>query len=279
MPETASPEIKSISGKEKPILPPALEIQYLEQRDRIKQIYREVELWHGTGRYADSGAVDVLVGIVDTQEIRPHQDIWDGTLKTTKTISATKIRPYAVTYADIHLQPTEGELLFKDPRKWGGLIKRLTAPHILSLIRDARYFLHQRQEAIKWMENKTGQQIITRNGIKGKVDAWRQAANFGKLRSAIPGDYPILIGLLPNAFEPIKTAGYIGATERRTNQPIQITKINHLEVPLKYIEQTKVLLQDRGIFIPVLPREFGERYSTEFTQREIVTGEGFAKAT
>lgn len=231
MPEATSPEIKGTNNKEKPILPPDLEIQYLEQKDKIKQMYRGVGLWHGTGRYADSGAADVLAGIVDTQEIRPHQDIWDGTLRTTQTISATKIRPYAVTYADIHLQPVEGELLFKDPRKWGGLIKRLTAPHILSLIRDGRYLLGQRQEAIKWMENKTGQQIITRNGIKGKVDAWRQAANFGKLRSAILGDYPILVGLVPNAFEPIKTAGYIAATEVRTDQPIPITKINHLEVP------------------------------------------------
>lgn len=99
----------------------------------------------------------------------------------------------------------------------------------------------------------------------------------GNLRSNIPGDYPILIGLEHNSFKPIKTARYLSTTEFRSDKPIIMDKITHIEVPLKYVEQTEGLLREKSVSILVLPREFGERYSSEFSIKELLTGSCFQK--
>lgn len=248
--------------------PAGLEVRYQSEKERIRELYRKVWAWHGTGRYEDNPPRDILSGIADSKEISLHQDVWDGTLKTTETISATKSRPYATLYSDMHIQQgMEADLLFKDHRKL--YLGKQTARHILSFFRHAPYLWSQRIPSIEWMERKIGQKIEE----KGLLNAFR----FGSLRSGIVGDYPILIGLTHDAFEPIKTAGYIGATEVRTNKPISIDKITHVEVPLKYMEHASTLLEKYGISIPVLIRELGERYSAEFTDKELVTGKGFAE--
>jgi hypothetical protein len=43
-------------------LPPELESSYLHQRDRIKELYQNVWVWHGTGRYdrRNNKTVDIL---------------------------------------------------------------------------------------------------------------------------------------------------------------------------------------------------------------------------
>lgn len=255
---------------EAPRLPDNLEFKYWEMRPNIKTLYRKVGSWHGTGRLEDNGATDVLKGICDAREIIPHQDSWDPTLKTTKTISATKIRPYATHYSDMHLQQNPGELLYKDPRK----INLATRRRLRTALGVIRHLLYIRRQILKaapeWIERKTGRPV-------GDKETWELVKQFflGNLRSNISGDYPILIGLQHNAFETIKTAGYLSTSEVRTDKPIPIEKASHIEVPLKYMEQTERLLHEGGVPILVLPREFGERYSSEFSTKELLTGRCF----
>lgn len=268
-------ETQILKSPEKPKLPPDLETQYWHQREKIKALYRGVKLWHGTGRYEDNGDIDVLTGIINARAINPHEDFGDGTLRATDTTSTTSMRPYAIMYSDMHLK-SDSDLLYNDPRSghWGRYVQKLISRHLLSLGRDVPYLASiYRKKAPKWIERKTGSTVKE----KGVALLWK-GFNFGSSRSSIPGDYPILIGLVPNAFEPIKTAAHIAATtELRTDKPIPIEKINHVEVPIKDVKQTEVLLNEKGINIPVLARELGERYSTEFTDRELLTGEGFAE--
>lgn len=255
-----------VNPTEKPKLSADLEARYQTEKERIAALYRNVWVWHGTGRYdqAKNGPVDLLQGVLSAGLIKPHLDVWDGSEKV-ETTSATVNRPYATTYSDIHLQEDRSDLLFKDKRKLHLL--RQTLPHLPSLLWHSRRLLRQREEAKEWMERHTGQEI------QGKV--WKNATRFGKLRSKISGDYPILIGFKKDAFEPIKTAGYIQATEVRTDKPITLDKINHMEVPLKYVQETELLLQANGVSIEVLPREFGERYSTEFRTNDLISGKAF----
>lgn len=255
-----------------------LESRYQSERDSIRDFYSKVWVWHGTGRFEQDkeGFTDILAGILEAGEIRPYQDIWDGTLRTTETISATWVRPYAAFYADMHLRPDE-KLQFKDPRKFN--ILKMSAPDIktilkkgsalASLLKNLSYIRKQKQAAKDWMERKTGQQV--------ESNIWGQAARFGTLKSQTPGDYPILIGFTDKAFEPIITAQYIAATEVRAAVPIPLNNITHIEVPLDHLTETEELLKSKNITIPVIPREFGERYSTEFSDQELLTGKGFRK--
>lgn len=264
--ETGSPA----NTPEAPRLTDNLESKYWEMRPNIKRLYQKVGLWHGTGMFEDNGATDVLKGICDAREIRPHQDSWDPKMKTTKTISATKIRPYAVFYSDMHLQPNSDELLYKDPRKVN-VATQISFRNALSVLRHALYIRQLiSKEGPRWIERKTGRPVEDREGKELMKQFFR-----GNLRSTTPGDYPILIGLERNAFEPIKIAGYLSVSEVRTDKPIPIDKITHIEVPLKYMEQTEGLLHERGVPIPVFPREFGERYGSEFSIKELLTGSCF----
>lgn len=265
----------SIRRVEKPTLPSNLEAEYRAQRRNIKDVYRGAWLWHGTGRYLQDGpqTIDVLSGIARSRQIEPHQDTWDATLKQSATVSATWMRPYAVYYSDMHLSKSGEDLLFRDSRSghWGKYVKQLTARFVPSLIRASSHLYKQKEHARRWMQQRVGQ---TLEGEK----LWKQAWNFAHLRSTIPGDYPILVALKHDAFVPIKTADYIAATEKRTDLPIDVNNVNHIEVPLKNLAETEQALKGSGILIPVIAREFGERFSSEFTDRELLTGEGFAEA-
>jgi hypothetical protein len=264
---------RPIPGVDKPSLPRELEIEYRKQREQIKQLYRNVWVWHGTGRYDRRGdtTVDVLGEIVSPDEeghprgFLPHKDVWAGNEQ--ETISATVTRPYATLYSDMHFVQGAEEMVFKDKRRLQ--LARRTAPHALSLIRRLPHILRQRQTAAKWMEEKTGEKV------EGNI--WKAAIKFGSRRSTLPGDYPILVGFKPGAFEPISVPGYIAATEVRTDKPISLDHVSHFEVPLRNVAETIAFFEEKGIAVPILPREFGERYSSEFTDEEIVTGKGFLK--
>jgi hypothetical protein len=167
----------------------------------------------------------------------------------------------------MHFVKGEEELVMKDTRDLRKVYR--TIPQVLSLARNLPHILRQREIAAKWMEEKTGEKV------DGNV--WRAATKFSSRRSTIPGDYPILVGFKHAAFKPIPVPQYIAATEVRTDQPISLDKVNHFEVPMRNVETTTALLEANGITIPVLPREFGERYSSEFSDEEILSGQGFLK--
>ena len=61
-------------------LPPDLETRYQAEKERIRDIYRGVWVWHGTGRYeqTDNGVRDTLAGMLNVGELSPHHDVWNG---------------------------------------------------------------------------------------------------------------------------------------------------------------------------------------------------------
>ncbi|OGK25055.1 hypothetical protein A3A46_04145 [Candidatus Roizmanbacteria bacterium RIFCSPLOWO2_01_FULL_37_13] len=246
---------------------PELERLYQEQRSTIQKIYRGVDTWHGTGRYGNRGQIDILRGIASTRQLIPHRDVWDPSLGESETISTTWMRPYAAAYADMHLEKGK-ELSYSDFRSghyWIKYIKRLTLPEIFNLLKYARALNRTRKDAIDWIEKKIGRQLSSERDIAG----------FTRLRSSIPDNYPILIGIKPGAFQATQKAAFLSRTERRTDQQILIDMLTHLEVPLDRIAETQAILKENKVELPVLPRELCERYSAEFSDRELLTGEGF----
>ncbi|HVT01207.1 MAG TPA: hypothetical protein VHE53_03165 [Patescibacteria group bacterium] len=249
--------------KIEPKLSPELEARYLGERDRIKDLYGRVWMWHGAGRFdrpEGHDVVDVLAGIADAKELRPNRDVWNGS-EEVETISATKNRAYATYYSDMHIQ--EGsDLEFKDKRATNigrlTLIMHASPLYLPSLILNMRNVARQIGEGHKWIRRHTGR------GAAEK-DNHRDLTRFAGIRSEIPGDYPILLGLKYGTFEPMKTARYLKASEVRTDKPISVDNLTHMEVPLRNVSETKDLLRQKGVEIPIIPREFGERFSTEFS--------------
>lgn len=156
---------KAEKSEDIPKLPTDLETRYWSEKQQIKDIYRRVGLWHGTGRFEDNGVTDVLRGICHAREISLHQDSWDPNLKTTKTVSATKIRPYAAHYSDIHLQPDPGELFYKDSRKINLATQRRLRT-LLGLLRHTLYLRRQIPKAApEWIERKTGRPMESNDAV------------------------------------------------------------------------------------------------------------------
>lgn len=255
-----------------------IERLYQEQRMRIKGLYRQVDQWHGTGRFGRAGQADMLRGIAQARQLTPSDDSWDVTKGEQSTISLTHIRPYAGGYADMHSVKGE-ELQYKDPRsnpKWFLLeIQKFTSLNPRASLSEVRHItsllLKASKEGHKWIANKTGDESSEGKSIKTFVD-------FMERRSSVPGNYPILIGVKHGAFEPIKVALYGAVSEERSDKPIHIENLTHMEVPLAHLQETRQILDEYGINLPVIPRELGERYSSEFSDREIMAGEGFNEA-
>lgn len=270
MSEIASPSVSEIGtlSEKSPHLPVELEQKYLESRDQIKSIYQEVGLWHGMGRYRKKGDLDNLADIAEKGEIVPRLDHFDS--KPVQSISLTKLRPWASIYADMHEERGHNDLVFKDDRKT--YVGRLTLTQFPNLVRHARTLRRNgKTHARKWVESKIGEEL-------SGPDARKRVRNFAHERTIVQGDYSILVGVKHDAFTPLQTAKYLQPTETRTDEPIKVDEITHIEVPLKFVEATKEILESHGLErLPVLPREFGERFQSEFTDEDLITGKGFAE--
>ncbi len=228
-----------------------IESLYQNEKERIQGLYQNVWVWHGTKRYspANEGVIDVLESIADEGALIPNQDFWNGS-KAVETVSAAPSRPYAAWYSDLPFKRESNTLLFEDdrpmfrktlrrhvhPRYWGSLIKN--GPHLISTWGKGR----------RWMKDK---------------------------KAPIPNNYPILIGLREGSFQPMKTEKFLEATELRTDKPISISGVNHIEVPLNRMAETVDILTTKGIDVPVIPRELGERFQTEFSKSDLVSGKAF----
>src|SRR5258706_3144560 len=92
-----------------------IEQMYRGRRQELKELYRGVDLWHGTGRFTDRGNIDVLKGIISAGALVPSRDVWDVSQGEIQSISTTWMRPYSGAYSDMHQRPDE-KLLYTDER-------------------------------------------------------------------------------------------------------------------------------------------------------------------
>jgi hypothetical protein len=256
-----------------------LEKRYAEQRQRITSLYEDVSVWHGSGRYElnETGEIiDILEGVAAANALNTHNDEWDTSLGEVASISTTNIRPYAAGYADMH-QLVGEELEYRDSRSNPTWIMRALRKIILqspaaavSFIRNMRKLNNKISagDADAWIARKTGD---------SQVSGDQKASEFLHRRSQISGNYSILWGVKSGSFEPVKTAKFVEKTEKRANTPIALDDVTHVEVPFAYISETQEVFDRHGITLPIIPRELGERYSSEFSDRQLITGSGFKK--
>lgn len=256
-----------------------LEGRYTEQRQRIKSLYGDVDVWHGSGRYElnEAGEIaDILEGVVAAGALNTHKDGWDTSLGETETISTTSMRPYAAGYADMHQQ--EGEQLeYQDSRSNPAWIMKAVRRRTLQSPAAALSFVKNIGRLKSKISGGDAHDWIARKTGDSQAAGDQKASAFLHRRSSIPGNYPILWGIKPDAFDPVKTAKFVEKTEKRADTPIALNSVTHVEVPFAHIPETQEVFDRHGITVPIIPRELGERYSSEFSDRELITGSGFKK--
>lgn len=237
-----------------------------EEIDSYAVIHDETPLWHGSGRYQydESGNItDVFESILKQGGFTPKYDPYDLTANMTST-SLTPDRTYARLYADMHhTNPNDAP--------------RHGSPDLLT-----GYYLGP-------VPIEAMQETFDKSGLTGCVKAlkrartgkkanrpWSQKVNSNtpsmthifREGSDIEDNYPILYGL-EDVDEKTPISDYIAKHEVRTTERIDLSKITHLEVPEDKIEETKALLLQYSIDIPVLPIELGETYTAHTSHPDL----------
>ncbi len=246
----------------------AYDIEFRERLPEIRELYKQVEYWHGTGRYRfdKKGEVyDIVSGIAKNHALIPHADEWDRAREKDEilTTSVAPSRMYARLYAGTHCPAgtrIENELGSRE--LWGHSFLTVSAlrgmleywPHISQLRRgdDSSTFIP---------------------GYKNKSEAWIKqiSAQDHNLKDIflhgtdIAENYPVLFGFKKGSLVPTKTSAFIGLFEKRTEQSIAIEQFTHVEVPYRNVAETERVFEDAGEHVRVLPIECGEEYCRKYS--------------
>jgi hypothetical protein len=258
--------------------------QYHAYLPEIERQYARAGYWHGTGRYQYGRAreardtkvdthtvVNVLESIVDAGGLEArHQERWvtyNG--KDVETVSVAPTRMHARLYSHIHLR--EGvwlEYVFGGTRFWVGFFVFLG---ILALSKKSN---PERRAEIKLSL------LITHMLAYGRT--WAGAVcNLDKyiilpiwriydLRSDIEGNHGVLFGIKHEAIRGDGVFTLVKNLEVRIDRPLGLNDMTHVEVPLEHVEETKLLLEQKNISLPVIPLEFGELYCSQFPLTHLV---------
>lgn len=230
------------------------------RREEYKQVAQGAEYWHGTGRYQydkDGGVVDVLRGIIENRGLRPQDpDNYNAEKRGQLSTSLGKSRETSLKYADIHNEDPTGVGRNESMEEWiegklQGTIDVMNYNMAMKAVREGRLGSEALQEQ---MENVTKQRPwashFRRNAGTEKVaETFRQGSD-------IPGDYPILLGIgeVPGA-EPLAAMPW---HEARVEGGVGLEDITHLEVPSERIGETREVLAELGVDLPVVAIETGE---------------------
>jgi hypothetical protein len=249
---------------------------FQQYEQQVAELYSQVDQWHGTGRYQvvyeDEGRTrvkevqDILKHIAESG-LKPQADNFDKLRgRGTSSISTTVARPYAMMYAALH-NGNELQYRFHDSKYWTmqtalGAFRRI--PEVI-LEEYRNYGLKGVIEARPTMMRKG--KVTDAMNWKKKVDP----SILGEFE-----DYPIVIGLREGAFNPVRMSMLIKAYhEQRSHDPIPLDTFSHIEVPLSHMDESKQILEEKGVTLPVIPMEMGEIYSTKFSPRSLVAGTAF----
>lgn len=244
----------------------------------LGEMYKSTAYWHGTGRFQRRGGeqVDVLAAIIKNKAINPSLDPFDPELGLARTTSLSVPRLYARAYADMHSDRA-------------GILNRLvsaqTAANFYIIRPTLRYMMTQ-----GWAHPDgltAGVKELRATSIanqKAMPQSWKskvtnQPVSTMKVFSAgsdIPGNYPILFGM-DEKIKLIDTSSAIRETrEVRTDDPITLDRLTHVEVPREKVEEVSRLFQANEVTVPVLAIEDMEQYVARQDIGAVLMGEEFS---
>jgi hypothetical protein len=236
---------------------------------KIQQLYGKAAYWHGTGRYQHTPTgpdKDILDGIATKGALSPQLDTFDFVSGDAQSISLAPTRMYARDYARMFFPKGKdipnlyGEGVWSRRMALAAGLALLTHPSIiLKMGRDKKNITHN---ARNWVARITREHIPTKTILSKSLSA----------RTDIPNNYPLLFGIKDENLVFRKTDAKYLAYEKRVTQPITLQTMSHVEVPFEKVQETKQVLEEKGIILPVIPIEFGEQYCRNFSFTTLMRG-------
>jgi hypothetical protein len=240
----------------------------------LKKCYKDAYYWHGTGRfhYEIKGnskydgvdftkTYDVLESIIKSGGISPKLDPVIHVNKVyIPSVSLTKYRMYARAYAGFNqYEKSEFEYVYGTTSFWYHfyLPLQLFYGSILENIKAAKKTISDKKftkQAQPWIHT-----------FKHSTTYQWNALNFYKLRSDIPENYGLLIGIKKEGAHVFHFNRTVERFESRADKLIKLSDITHLEVTLAKVKAVEEKLKQYKIKIPVIPLEIGELYSSTFS--------------
>lgn len=252
---------------------PNLVSLYKRYKTKLRNIYNQAYYWHGTGLYhyktlesKYKGVLDfevekTLKNIIREGGLKPNDDPWVKTHKEySRTVSTTPFRIYGRLYAELHtsgndkLEVTYGNrLLFSKffiAYTLAVADLKTLIKYLIASFADGRFS----KKGPVWAKTINNTLISKGNAISDFIEI------VGKAKSNIKGNHGILIGIKKKNFNSATMNKTISLFETRTRDKIPLTSFSHIEVPVKYLNQTEKLLKKYAVSIPVIPIEVGEIY-------------------
>lgn len=245
--------------------------EYQRYLPQISTLYTRATHWHGTGRHhymhqegsryegiSKDGVVDVLASILASGGLTPHTDPWIDS--GGKTVSLATVRMHARAFARIHSY--EKDILLYELgsiKFWLRLYFLLLLLWLCADFRRQMPFIKSLFRASFFKDIQAYARTI-RAPNKGRV-----VSVFDIFRGVIPvsdivGNYPVLFGIAAVSEDLIETVPLTHRVEQRSLKAIPLAQCTHIEVPLRYVVQTKELLKRKGLCVPIVPLECGDAY-------------------
>jgi len=221
-------------------------------------------MFHGTGRFArgyegrdkrkPNGQIIDVLGEILGKGIQYQVDVISRVfLPIEKTVSLTRQRMYARCYAEIfgedderktHLEYAFGTLADWWPYFVHETVDNMLSPGNASLI----------PVVVKNLLSK-----FTRDEIMHIFDRYHLLKQWNVNRARIKGNYPMIFGIRESAVEPIWIPHGLDFFEVRSDKTVPPDALKFVEVPLKFIDETRDLIAKAGaIPLDVVPLEAGE---------------------
>ncbi len=236
--------------------------------DEYNKVMLDTKFWHGTGQFqygSDEKVINVLETILSDHGLKPFPDayaVYSGG-KTMETISLTKSRIIARSYADIHGGAIHEKNRYGSAFFWVSYYYSLFYGKLRLL--NARVLRKNRPKFHQLTRNEAGENTWSKKVNRSAQDIWDTFI----IGSDIPHNFPILIGIKA-VDSPVRLSKIFAQYEVRSGALINIDDFTHLEVPAEKLKDIQSLLSSQKIQLPVFPIELGEQVAATKTISELL---------
>lgn len=227
----------------------------IERSNEYQKVAETTVLWHGSGRlqHSHSEVLDVLASVLKHKGIRPVDDVYaifSGGKRMT-SISLTRSRPVARSYADMHGKGYLEKNRYGDALTWVAYYYGLFYARLYTFGYPSIKKHYKTWHALT--HDKNGHNTWGKKVNKQAEDVWDVFC----LGTDITDNYPILFGI-KSAGQTVQLNKLFSDYEVRASNVVSTSEITHLEVPALKVDDTKTLLKQYAIDIPVFSIELGE---------------------
>jgi hypothetical protein len=252
--------------------------EFLDNRLQMLHTLNNTKFYHGTGAYSymfDTTKYDGKnVGIrfmleeILTNGLRPQRDLFNDVFGTgvENTLSITESREYARCYSTLFMhEKSRLEYEYGSPIFWGGLMALQMMKRYKPIINHAdKQIAQKNRRDYEDMCNGWSRSFRKDGRYEGKNVFCHLTA-----RSDIEDNFGIVIGIkdVPTISIDHK---FLNISEQRINTVVDPSEFTHIQAPIKYFDQVRILAETNNFKKPIIPIEYAELINSEMPIEELL---------